>query len=99
MSIKLDYILKRNKSNLKIFIAKNRLTSYKQLLEYCDTRKFIPCTEADYDLVVGVKPKLELKNEEKVSRKVSKTQKPKKRGNRRKKQQDSSKLPNSPDKR
>jgi hypothetical protein len=99
MSIKLDYILRRNKSNLKTFIAKNRLTSYKQLLEYCDTRKFIPCTEADYDLVVGVTPKLELKNEEKVSRKVSKTQKTKKRGNRRKKQQDSSGLSNSSDKR
>jgi len=97
MNIKLDYILRRNKSNLKIFISKNRLTSYEQLLEYCNTRKFIPCTEADYNLVVGVTPKLESKNEAKVSRKASKAQEPKKRRYRRKKQQDTSKLPDSTD--
>ena len=33
MTIKLEYILKRNKSNLETFIRKNKLTSYKELLE------------------------------------------------------------------
>ncbi len=39
MSIKLEYILKRNKSNLKTFIKKNKLTTYQDLVEYCETRK------------------------------------------------------------
>jgi hypothetical protein len=75
MSIKLEYILKRNKSNLKTFIEKNKLTSYNELVEYCKTRKFIPCTESEYTSVVQVK--LEAKNEPKVNREVSETQKPK----------------------
>jgi len=99
MSIKLDYILGRNKSNLKTFIAKNKLTSYEQLLEYCEMRRFIPCTEDEYILVAEVKPTLEPKNETKVSRKVSKTSKPRKRRNSSKKQQPAPKLPNSSDKR
>ena len=96
MSIKLEYILKRNKSNLKTFIEKNKLTSYNELVEYCKTRKFIPCTESEYTSVVQIK--LEAKNEPKVNREVSETQKPKKRRYRRKKQQDTSKLPDSSDK-
>ena len=52
MSIKLEYILKRNNSNLQTFVKKNKLTSYALLLEYCETRKFLPCTEEEYDGVV-----------------------------------------------
>ena len=96
MSIKLEYILKRNKSNLKIFIDKNKLTTYQKLLEYCEMRRFIPCTESEYDNVVK---KGSVQNErKKVSRKASKTQEPKKRRYRRKKQQDTPKLSNSSDK-
>jgi hypothetical protein len=96
MSINLDYILKRNKSDLKTFILKNKLTSYKLLLEYCESRKFIPCSEAEYNKVVQ---KEEVQDErKKVSRKTSKTSEPKKRRYRRKKQQDTPKLPDSSDK-
>lgn len=96
MSIKLEYILKRNKSNLKIFIQKNKLTTYDKLLEYCDSRKFIPCSKNEYEEVV--KKDAAQNGTEKVSRQTSKTQEPKKRRYRRKKQQDTSKLPDSSDK-
>jgi dsDNA-binding SOS-regulon protein len=95
MSIKLEYILKRNKSNLKIFIQKNKLTTYDKLLEYCDSRKFIPCTENEYEEVV--KKEAVQDGTKKVSGQASEAQKPKKRRYRRKKQQDTSKLPDSPD--
>ena len=97
MNIKLEYILKRNKSNLRMFIKKNKLTSYEELLEYCAIRKFIPCTESDYNLTVEVK--LESKNEPSVSRTASKAHKPKKRRNSRKKKSSTPKLPDSSDKR
>ena len=97
MSIKLDYIIKRNKSSLKKFVQKNKLTTYQILLEYCDSRKFIPCTEEEYN---KVEDKEVVQDEpKKVSRKAGKTPAPKKRRNRRKKQQDTPKLPNSSDKR
>ena len=97
MSIKLEYILKRNKSNLKLFIQKNKLTSYQRLLEYCESRKFIPCSEEEYNEIEKKEP---VHDERKtVSRTVSKTQEPKKRRYRRKKQQDTSKLSDSSDKR
>ena len=97
MSIELNYVLRRNKSSLKIFIEKNKLTSYQRLVEYCQTRKFIPCTEEEYN--VSVKKEVVQNERKKVSGSVSKTQEPKKRRYRRKKQQDSSKLSDSTDKR
>ena len=95
MSIKLEYILRRNKSNLEIFIKKNKLTTYQKLLEYCDSRKFIPCTEEEYSKVIQKEPVQDGRKE--VSRKASKAQEPKKRRYRRKKQQDTSKLSDSSD--
>ena len=83
MSIKLDYVLKRNKSTLMTFIIKNKLTSYEILLKYCNSRKFIPCTEEEYNEATKKEPVLD--ERKKVSRKASKTQEPKKRRNRRKK--------------
>ena len=97
MSIKLEYILSRNKSDLKTFIKKNKLTSYEELLEYCMSRSFIPCTESVYNLIAEVK--LESKNEPSVSRTASKAHKPKKRRNSRKKKSSTPKLPDSSDKR
>ena len=95
MSIKLEYILKRNKSNLETFVKKNKLTTYQKLLEYCDSRKFIPCSEEEYNEVTKKEPVQDGTKE--VSGKASKTQEPKKRRYRRKKQQDTSKLPDSID--
>ena len=94
MSIKLEYILRRNKSNLAEFIQKNKLTTYQRLIEYCDSRKFIPCTEEEFNEVA--KKKVTRNERKQVSGKVGKTQEPKKRRYRRKKQQDTSKLPDSP---
>jgi len=96
MSIKLDYILKRNRSSLSEFITKNKLTTYERLLEYCAMRKFIPCSEEEYNEVS--KKEMVQNGRRKVSGKVSKASEPKKRRYRRKKQQDTSELPNSSDK-
>ena len=96
MSIDLHYILRRNKSNLKIFIQKNRLTTYAKLLEYCDSRKFIPCTEEAYNQIV--KEEVKQNGRKEVSGEISKAQLPKKRRYRRKKQQDTSELSDSTDK-
>ena len=86
--------MKRNKSNLENFIQKNKLTTYTRLLEYCESRRFIPCTEEEYNEVV--KKRVPKNGRKKASRKVSKAQEPKKRRYRRKKQQDTPKLPDSP---
>ena len=93
MSIKLEYVLRRNKSSLDIFIKKNRLTSYQRLLEYCDSRNFIPCTEEEYN--EEVKKEQSQNGRKEVSGKASKAQEPKKRRYRRKKQQDTPKLSDS----
>ena len=95
MSIKLEYILRRNKSNLAKFIQKNKLTTYQRLIEYCDSRKFIPCTEEEFNEVA--KKRVTRNERERASGKVGKTQEPKKRRYRRKKQQDTPKLPDSSD--
>ena len=101
MKIELHYILKRNKTSLKTFIKKNKLTSYIRLIEYCETRNFIPCSEQEYNEIVNKVTKIqkeEVPDEREVSGKVSKAQKPKKRRYRRKKQQNTPKLSNSPNK-
>ena len=76
MSIKLDCILKRNNTNLEIFIQKNKLTTYKRLLEYCESRKFIPCTEEEYNKVTHEEVVQDGRKE--TGRKASKTQKKRK---------------------
>ena len=90
--IKLNYILRRNRINIKKFCNKNKLTSYELLLEYCKERQFIPCTEEEYNEANGLK----ITNEEKVERKTGKTQKRKTRS-RSKSKQSSSKLSKSND--
>ena len=74
MSIKLDFILKRNKTSLITFIQKNKLTNYQRLLEYCKMRKFIPCTEEEYNEVSNI----EREPTKKLARKASKSQKKRK---------------------
>ena len=95
MNISLSHVLKRNKSNLKTFIEKNKLTTYKRLLEYCESRKFIPCTEEDYNQTV--REGVTQNGRKEVSGEASKAQKPKKRRYRRKKQQDPPELSDSSD--
>ena len=74
MSIQLSVVLKRNKSDIKNFILKNKLTSYIALVEYCQRRNFIPCTEEEYNNVLSQKST----NKKKNDRKNSNTQKKRK---------------------
>ena len=74
MQIKLKTVLKRNKITLEKFINKNKLTSYIALVEYCQGRKFIPCTEEEYNDEIPQKAT----NEKKNDRKHSNTQKKRK---------------------
>ena len=97
MTTSLDIILRKNKIDLNTFIEKNKLTSYSSLVEYCRGRNFVPCSEEDFKKELGVKEKVNV-SKKKPSRSASKTQEPKKRRYRRKKQQDTSKLPDSSDK-
>ena len=95
MSIKLEFILKRNKSNLSTFIQKNKLTTFQNLLEYCESRRFIPCTEEEYKAAASREIVQDEQKKVKASGKTSKTQKPKKRRYSRKKQQSTPELPDS----
>ena len=96
MNISLNFVLNRNKTSLSHFIKKNKLTTYDLLLEYCQRRKFVPCSEEEYNnekpagfhTSIESKKTPEVQNEQKVNRKASKAPKPKKRRYRRKKQQD-----------
>jgi len=74
MQINLETVLKRNKITLKKFINKNKLTSYIALVEYCQGRKFIPCTEEEYN---NEAPQKAI-NKKKNDRKNSNTQKKRK---------------------
>ncbi len=96
MTISLNIILKKNKMCLEDFIKKNKLTSYISLVEYCQGRSFVPCSEEDFKKALGIKEKVNV-IKKKPSRTTSKTQEPKKRRNRRKKQQDTPKLPDGSD--
>lgn len=74
MPTDLSYIIKRNKTSLKTFIDKNRLTSYAELVEYCRQRNFVPCDEEEYIDAAGSKNE----NKEKLERKTSVPQKKRK---------------------
>lgn len=71
---KLEAALRRNNTTLKEFIQKNKLTSYKSLLEFCHQRGLIPCSENEYNEVIeNVK-----KTKSKPSRQASSAQKKRK---------------------
>ena len=89
MATQLNTILKRNKSNLKQFILKNKLTSYLSLVEYCKQRSFIPCTEEEYNEVTT--------KEKKDDRQNSNTQKKRKPRSSSKRKQSTQRLLESDD--
>ena len=74
MKIKLDYYLKRKRISLEGFLKINKLTSYKDLLEFCNVRNFIPVNIKEYEKISESKKK---KPPESVNRKISETQKKK----------------------
>ena len=94
MAIKLEYILKRNKTDLYTFITKNKLTTYNKLVEYCSIRGFIPCKESEYFEQLPKEKKDEVK---KPSRKNSSTQKKRKPRNSNKRKQTSQRVLGSDD--
>lgn len=94
MAIKLENILKRNKSDLSTFIRKNKLTTYNSLVEYCISRGFIPCEESEYKLNM---PKEKKDDDKKPSRKNSNPQKKRKPRNSNKTKQDSQRVLGSDD--
>lgn len=73
MSVQLNVVLKRNKSNLKQFILKNKLTSYSSLVEYCERRSFIPCSEEEYNEVTVKEKKDDRKNSNTQKKRKSRT--------------------------
>ena len=73
MSVQLNVVLKRNKSNLKQFILKNKLTSYPSLVEYCERRSFIPCSEEEYNEVAVKEKKDDRKNSNTQKKRKSRT--------------------------
>ena len=77
MSIDLKYLIARNRSTLKAFIEKNKLTTYELLLEYCNNRKILSISEDEYKAIVQKEDKKVGKPAEKkpVKRKASTTQK------------------------
>ena len=103
MKINLDYVLKRNKTDLITFVRLNKLKSYSELLSYCATRDFIPCTEKEYNEVSGPKNVKQIKktssaatskkavttSKKTVARKTSQAPAKKRRRYSRKKQQES----------
>jgi len=74
MKIKLDYYLKRKRITLQDFLKINNLTSYKDLLEFCNKRNFIPVDEKELAKLNESKKK---NKSEPTSGKTSKTQKKK----------------------
>ncbi len=71
MSIDLNFLLHKNKSSIKEFIAKNKIKSYNDLISYCKERNIIPISIETYQL------NLEAVAEKKVANVKRKTEKPK----------------------
>ena len=69
--INLEIVLRKNKTTLSDFIEKNKLTSYSDLLKYCERRKYIPCKEEEYN-------EINKHEKSKLERKASKPQKKRK---------------------
>jgi hypothetical protein len=53
MSIEFEYLLSRNRTNLKDFCKNKDIKSYAQLLEYIKERGYLPCSEERYNLAVN----------------------------------------------
>ena len=90
---KLEAALRRNNTTLKDFIQKNKLTSFKFLLEFCEQRGLIPCSEIEYNKVIeNVK-----KSKQKSSRKAGSTQKKRKSRTSSKRKRNTQTIPKSND--
>lgn len=48
MSIKLDYLLQRNRITFDVFCKRQNIQSYNDMLLYCEERGFEPYTEEEF---------------------------------------------------
>lgn len=98
MKIKLELMLEKNKTSLREFINKNKLTSFKEFIEYCEKRKFVPVSEEQFNLV-NKSSNVKEDKAKKPTRKTSKSQKTKSNRTSRKSKSSSSRVSKSTDKR
>ena len=52
MAVKLEILLLRNKLTLKTFIAKNKIKSYQELLDFCKERNYLPISIEMYNSAI-----------------------------------------------
>jgi hypothetical protein len=97
MTVKLETLLQRNKINLKSFIAKNKITSYEDIIIFCEKRNYLPCTLDEYNLASPKEEKVEnvKKKKKPASRRSNSTQAKKQSRNTNKKVKSPQKLPDS----
>ncbi len=59
MKIKLSYFLSKKDITLKHFCNLNNLKSYKDLVEYCEKKRYIPISSEEYQELIPPIPKEE----------------------------------------
>ena len=55
IKINLEYVLQKNNTTLSSFLEKTGITSYEQLLSYCDKNNFNPVEESVFNLTIEPK--------------------------------------------
>ena len=72
MTVKLETLLQRNKTDLAGFIAKNKITSYEDVIIFCEKRNYLPCTLDEYNLALPKEEKIKnVKQKKKPARRRS----------------------------
>ena len=61
MSIKIEYLLKRNKITFENFCKKENIKSFEDLLSYCLDRGFEPCLEEEFNKIFIIEKEIILK--------------------------------------
>ena len=56
IKINLEYVLAKNKMSLTDFLSKNKISTYSQLLEFCDERNMNPVPESNFNSTVKTMP-------------------------------------------
>jgi len=60
MSIKLKYLLQRNKLSFKDFCKREEINSFKDIISYCAHRGFEPYTEEEFNSIFIVEKDLKI---------------------------------------
>ena len=79
MKIKLSYFLSKKGITLKYFCNLNNLKNYKDLVEYCKDKSFIPVSEEEYkELIPPVLSESKVETAESQTKKPTKTRRSRK---------------------